>query len=158
MQPLKNNKAPGHENLNAEIFKADPILAANQFQPLFFIGQQVGLKISQKKTEIMTINLPSPTPVQLDKQDLCNTDKFTYLGSILSIDGGAEKDIRSRLNKARNAFRSMGTVWKSSQYTVNTKIKLYKTCILPVLLYGSECWTVSFSYTKLRKPSKNLLA
>ena len=24
---LKNNKAPGHENLNAEIFKADPILA-----------------------------------------------------------------------------------------------------------------------------------
>ena len=31
---LKNNKAPGYDNLNAEIFKADPILAANIFQPL----------------------------------------------------------------------------------------------------------------------------
>ena len=91
----------------------------------------------------MTINVPSPTPVQFDKQDLCSTDKFTYLGSILSIDGGAEKDVKSRLNKERNAFRSMTTVWKFSQYTVNTKIKLYKSCILPVLLYGSENWRMT---------------
>ena len=87
--------------------------------------------------------MPSPTPVQLAKQDLTSTDKFTYLGSVLSINGGAEEDIKSRLSKARNAFRSMKTVWKFSQYTVNTKIKLYKICVLPVLLYGSECWKVT---------------
>ena len=102
---------------------------------LFSIDQQVGLKISQKKTEVMTINVLSPTPVQLDKHDLCSTDQFTYFGSILIIYGGAEKDIKSRLKKVRNAFRSMMTLWKFSQYTVNTKVKLYKTCILSVLLY-----------------------
>ena len=34
MKSQKNNKATGHDNLNAEIFKADPILAAI-YQPLF---------------------------------------------------------------------------------------------------------------------------
>ena len=96
----------------------------------------------------MTINVPSPNPVQLDKQDLCSREKFTYLCSILSIDGSGEKDIKSRLNKARNSFRSMKTVWKSSQYTVNTKIKLYKICILSVLLYGAECWKMIKQDTK----------
>ena len=81
--------------------------------------------------------------MQLVKQDLCSTDKFTYLGSILSIDGAAEKNIKSRLNKAKHAFRSMSTVWKFFLYTVNTKIKLHKTSILPVFLYGSECWRVT---------------
>ena len=112
----------------------------NKTDKLFSIGQQAGLKISRIKTKVMTINMPATTPVQLDKQDLCSTDKFTYLGSIVSIDGGAQKDIKSWLKKAGNAFRSMKTVWKSSQYTVNTKIKLYKTCILSEYLYRPEFW------------------
>ena len=65
--------------------------------------------------------MPSPTPVQLDKQVFCSTNKFTYHGSILSIDGGAKKDIKSRLNKARNAFKSMKTVWKFFQYTITPR-------------------------------------
>ena len=32
---LKNGKAPGHNNLNAEMFKADPELAATMLTPLF---------------------------------------------------------------------------------------------------------------------------
>ena len=61
---------------------------------LFSIGQQFGLKISQKKTEVMTINVPSPTPVQFDKQDLCSRDKFTYLGRNLNKNGGLAKNIK----------------------------------------------------------------
>jgi len=32
-------------------------------------------------------------------------------------------------------------VWKS-HIQVNTKVRLYQTCILPVLVYGSEAWTI----------------
>ena len=35
IKSLKNGKAPGHDNLNTEHFKADPELAATILQPLF---------------------------------------------------------------------------------------------------------------------------
>lgn len=34
-------------------------------------------------------------------------------------------------------------VWKSGQNTIRTKLNLYNSCILPILLYGSECWRMT---------------
>ena len=67
-------------------------------------------------------------------------DKFTHLGSILSLNGGSEKDITSRLGKARSAFFRLQSVWKSNNYSPETKLRLYQSNVLSVLLYGSECW------------------
>ena len=47
--------------------------------------------------------------------------------------------------KARNAFRMLQAVWKSSQYSTKTKLRLYQSCILSTLLYGSECWRMTES-------------
>ena len=33
-------------------------------------------------------------------------------------------------------------IWRS-RITIPTKLKLYNTCILPIFLYGSECWAVT---------------
>ena len=71
------------------------------------------------------------------------TEEFTYLGSMVRIDGGAEKDITNRLNKARIAFSMLSNVWRSQQYRVKTKLKIYQSCVLSTLLYGSECWRMT---------------
>uniref|UniRef100_A0A0B7ASM2 Reverse transcriptase domain-containing protein n=1 Tax=Arion vulgaris TaxID=1028688 RepID=A0A0B7ASM2_9EUPU len=57
----------------------------------------VGLKINQKKTEIMTLNMATPAPVKPEDKILPNTNTFTYLGSVISNEGGAVSDIKSRL-------------------------------------------------------------
>ena len=106
-------------------------------------ANQVGLKISQTKTEVMTLNITNPTPIQVDGKYLPNTETFTYLGSTVRNDRGAGNDIMNRLNKARNIFRSLNNVWKSSQYSKQTKLKLYQSCVLSTLLYGSECWRMT---------------
>ena len=87
-------------------------------------GQQVGLQISKRKTEVMTLNVNAQAPVSFDYQALPNTITFTSLGSIVRQDGGTKEDIQSRLSKARNAFRSLYAVWRSSQYSIKTKLKL----------------------------------
>ena len=110
---------------------------------LNLFGQQVGLKISTKKTETMTLNVNGPTPVKVNGIDLKQTDKFTYLGSIIKPEGGTKEDINNRLGKARSVFRDMSNVWRSSQYYTSTKLKLYKSCVVSVLLYGSECWRMT---------------
>ena len=88
-------------------------------------GQQVGLQISKRKTKVMTLNENAPALVLLDDQAIPSTETFTYLGSVVRQDGGTNKDIQSRLNKVRNAFRSLNAVRRSSQYSIKTKLKLY---------------------------------
>ena len=85
------------------------------------------------------MNVNAPAPVLLDDQTLPSTETFTYLGSIVRQDGGTNKDIQSRLSKSRNAFRSLTAVWRSSPYSIKTKLKLYQICLLSTFLYGSEC-------------------
>ena len=90
-------------------------------------AQQVGLKISQKKTEVMLLNVSNPRPVQVNGKDLPTTEELTYLGSTERHDGGAGSDIKNRLKKARNAFRMHNNVWSSSQYSTKTKLSIYQS-------------------------------
>ena len=106
-------------------------------------GKQVGLRISNKKTELMTLNVTRPEPVKVNGEDLRQTDRFTYLGSIIRPEGGTKEDIQSRLGKARSVFRGMNNIWRSTQYSIKTKLKLYQSCVISTLLYGSECWRMT---------------
>lgn len=106
-------------------------------------GQQVGLRISTKKSETMTLNVNRPEPVKVNGENLCQADRFTYLGSIITPEGGTKDDIHSRLGKARSVFRGMNNIWRSAQYSIKTKLKLYQSCVISTLLYGSECWRMT---------------
>ncbi|CAG5131204.1 unnamed protein product, partial [Candidula unifasciata] len=106
------------------------------------ITEMVGLRINTKKTKIMT-NSPNQQPVTISNQSLENVEHFTYLGTVVSLLGGREEDIQSRLNKARAAFGNMRQIWKSNSYCRGTKRRLYKSIFLPVLLYGAECWRMT---------------
>ena len=41
-----------------------------------------------------------------------------------------------------DAKKSDNCIWKS-RLSLSTKLKLYNVCILPIMLYGSECWALS---------------
>ena len=38
-------------------------------------------------------------------------------------------------------------IWRS-RLAISTKLKLYNTCILPIFLYGSDCWAMSKTDTR----------
>ena len=68
---------------------------------------------------------------------------FVYLGSLISHDGGSETEILRRIGIARDCFFLLEkNIWRSHIHT-ETKVQLYRTYILPVLLYGCETWTVT---------------
>ena len=51
-------------------------------------GRQVGLQISKRKTEVMSVNMNAPAPVLLDDQVLPSTETFTYLGICMDQSAG----------------------------------------------------------------------
>ena len=65
----------------------------------------------------MALNTIDARPVQIDNEERPYTDRFTYLGSTISRDGGTDLDIQSRLNKARNSLNMMNKVWHYSAYS-----------------------------------------
>ena len=99
---------------------------------LRMFAQQIGLKISQEKTEMMMLNVPNSSPVKVNEEELPTTEDF---GSTARLYGGAGSNIRNCLNKARNAFRMLNNAWKSSQYNTKTKLRLYPSYVLSTLLH-----------------------
>ena len=70
-------------------------------------------------------------------------DSFVYLGSLVDASGGNDSDIRRRIEMARTCMKSLHRgIWLSS-ISLITKLRLYNVYILPVLLYGSDAWSVT---------------
>ena len=69
--------------------------------------------------------------------------EFIYLGSKITADGNSENDVLSRIAKSRGAFASLKNIWKSSKISINTKLRIFKSNVLGVLLYGAESWKLT---------------
>ena len=65
---------------------------------------------------------------------------FKYLGSLLTNQNAIPEEIKCRL-KARNSCYY--SVQSSRLLPINLKIKIYKTIILQVVLYGCETWSLT---------------
>ncbi|RUS76284.1 hypothetical protein EGW08_015956 [Elysia chlorotica] len=111
-------------------------------------AERTGLKISMTKTEVMRVNNKQHAPIPLHQENMKEVDKFVYLGSIVSKDGGTDEDIRSRINKARHAFRTLRSVWSSSALAQHNKIRIFNSNVKSVLLYGSETWRTTKTNTQ----------
>jgi len=70
-------------------------------------------------------------------------NELTYLGACTTCDGSSESEILRRIGIVRNCMTLLEKhVWKS-HIRVDTKVRLYQTCVLPVLVYGSDAWTIT---------------
>ena len=108
---------------------------------------KTGLQINTGKTEVMRVNNKQQNPLQLDQENIKEVNKFTYLGSVVSKDGGTDEDIKCRINKARHAFNTLRPIWRTTALSIRNKIRIFNTNVKSVLLYGSETWRVTKTNT-----------
>ena len=103
-------------------------------------AQPVGLDIHKRKTKVLRMNTANTNPIPLRGEPAEDVDSFTYLGSIVSKTGGTDEDVKARIQKARNPFLMMKNIWKSRNFRLQTKLRLFNSNVSSVLLYGSETW------------------
>ena len=57
-------------------------------------------------------------------------------------DGDCSHEIKRRLLLGRKVMTNLGSILKSRDITLPTKVRLIKAMVFPVVMYGCECWTV----------------
>ena len=53
------------------------------------------------------------------------------------------KDLKTRRSKARGSFIRLKNMWRSNSISTETKLRLYKTPVVPILLYGCGTWKMN---------------
>jgi len=86
------------------------------------------------------------TPVLLHKvinSTFESVDGFKYLGRTLTNQNSIPEEIKSRLMSGNACYHSVQNLLSSRLLSNNLKLKIYRTIILHVLLYGCETWSLT---------------
>ena len=76
--------------------------------------------------------------VRIDNSSFERVEEFKYLGTALTHQNSIAEEIKSRLTLGMACYHSVQTILSSRLQSKNLKIKIYRTLILSVVLYGCE--------------------
>ena len=80
--------------------------------------------------------------VRIDNSTFERVEEFKYLGTTLRNQNSIAEEIKSRLKSGNACYHSVQNLWSSGLLSQNLTIKIYRTVILPVVLYGCETWSL----------------
>ena len=78
-----------------------------------------------------------------DNSSIDTVEEFKYLGTTLKNQKSIQKEIKSRLKLGNACYHSVQNLLSSSLLSKHLKIRIYRTIILPVVLYGCETWSLT---------------
>jgi hypothetical protein len=116
-------------------------------ETLLEASRDVGIEINAEKTKY-TIMYRHPNSVQNQNIRIANESfeklaEVKYLGTTLTNQNDIHDEIKNRLNSGNACYHSVQNLLSSHLISKNLKIKIYKTVILPVVLYGCEIWSLT---------------
>ena len=99
-------------------------------------SEKVGLKLNIQKMKIMA---SSPiTSWEIDGESVQIVSDFIFLGSKITTNGDCCHEIKRRLLLGRKVMTNLGSILKSRDITLPTKVCLVKAMVFPVVMYGCE--------------------
>jgi ribosomal protein S2 len=109
-------------------------------EALLDAGEDVGLEVNSEKTKYMLMSRKKEGKkhgIKIANRSFECVAKFKYLGTTLTDQNCMQEEIRRRLNSGNACYHSVQSLLSSRLLSRTVKVKIYKTIILPVVLY--EC-------------------
>ena len=101
-------------------------------------SEKVGLKLNIQITKIMASG--PTTSCEIDGETGETVSDFIFLGSKITVDGVYSHEIKRRLLLGRKVMTNLDSILKSRDITLQTKVRLVKAMVFPVVMYGCESW------------------
>jgi hypothetical protein len=127
-------------------------------ETLLEASRDIGLEVNVEKTEYMIMsrhpNKGQNQNIRIANESFENVENFKHLGTTLTNQNDIHDEIKSRLNSGNACYYSVQSLL-CSRLTKNLKIKIYKTVIFPVVLYGCETWSLTLREEHRLRVSEN---
>ncbi|KAJ4451445.1 hypothetical protein ANN_02907 [Periplaneta americana] len=110
-------------------------------------SKAIGLEVNPEKIKYMIMsrnqNIVRNGNIKIGDLSFEEVEKFKYLGATVTNINDTREEIKRRINMGNACYYSVEKLLSSSLLSKNLKVIIYKTVILPVLLYGCETWTLT---------------
>ncbi|XP_070000270.1 uncharacterized protein [Penaeus vannamei] len=110
-------------------------------------AKPLGLDVSWIKTKVQDFGNLLREPVWLVRacgEDIEVTESFTYLDSVVHNSGLSDQEVSRWIGLVTGVMNSLNkSFWRCRYLCRRTKLQVFKALIMPILLYGSETWTLS---------------
>ena len=112
-------------------------------------SKEIGLEVNADKTKYMVIsrdqNAGRSHNIRIDNSSCKRVEEFKYLRRTLSHQNSILEEIKSRLKSGNAGYHSVQNLLSSILRFKNGTIKIYRTIIFPVVLYGCKTWSQTLS-------------
>jgi hypothetical protein len=117
-------------------------------ESLVVASKVIILEVNAKKTKYMDIcqgqNAGQNYSIKIDNnKSFKMVEHFKYLGTTLTNQNSTQEEIKSILKSGNACYHSVRNLLFSSLVSKNINITMYRTVILPVVLYGCETWSLT---------------
>jgi hypothetical protein len=114
---------------------------------LVIASKEIDLEINAEKTKYMVMsrnqNAGYNHNIKIDNKSSERVDEFKYLGATLTNQNSIHEEIKSRLKLLNACSHPVQNLLSSRLLSKNTKIRVYRTVVLPVVFYGCETWSLT---------------
>ena len=80
-----------------------------------------------------------------DNSSIERVEELKYLGTTLTDQNSIQEEIKSRLKLGNACYYLVQNLLSCRFLSKHLKIKIYRTIILPLVLYGCEAWSLTLS-------------
>jgi hypothetical protein len=116
-------------------------------EALVVAGKEIPLEVNTEKTKYMDTcqgqNAGQIYNIKIDNKSFKRVEQLKYFGTILTHQTSIQEEIMSRLKAGNACYHSVQNLLSSSLLSKNINIAVYRTVILPVVLYGCETWPLT---------------
>jgi len=114
---------------------------------LVVASKETGLEVNADKTKYMVMsrdqNAGRSHGMKIDNSSFERAEKFKHLRTTLTNRNSIQEEIKSRFKSGNACYHSVQNLLSSGLLSKNLKFKIYRTIILPFVLYGYETWSLT---------------
>jgi endonuclease/exonuclease/phosphatase family metal-dependent hydrolase len=120
-------------------------------------SERVGLRMNMDKTKIMSNLHVAPIPISIGHFTLEVVDEYIYLGQTVQLGrSNFEKEVNRRIRLGWAAFGRLRHIF-SSNIPQCLKTRVFDQCVLPVMTYGTETWSLTMGLIRRLKVTQRAM-